>query len=328
MDSKVILMNKDNPVIWVLADDRAGNVNQALGVAEALDIPFEVKQINYTKSARLPNIIRGASLMGIDLAKTSELDSPWPDIVIAAGRKTAPVARYIKKISGGKTKLVQLMWPGFPHGDFDLIATPKHDDIAPGGRVINTIGAPNRITQKILDSKREKWLKEFAHMPSPRIAVLIGGTTKKGKFTEEHAHDLVDKINLFMQEKGGSLLITNSRRTGEKPTEVIKHGIKCKFHFHDFHSSNENPYFGYLAISDAIIVSGDSISMCSEACSTGKPVYIYAPENITPDKHRNFHQNLYEKGYAKPLTGEKSRWKYTPLEDAKKLAEIIKENFC
>src|SRR2546430_3147380 len=33
--------------------------------------------------------------------------------------------------------------------------------------------------------------------------------------------------------------------------------------------------FGYLALADSIIVTGDSISMLTEACVTRKPVYIF-----------------------------------------------------
>ena len=33
--------------IWALTDDRTGNVNQVLGVAEALNMPFEEKKIVY-----------------------------------------------------------------------------------------------------------------------------------------------------------------------------------------------------------------------------------------------------------------------------------------
>ena len=29
--------------VWILADDRAGNVNQLLGIAETLNLPFERK---------------------------------------------------------------------------------------------------------------------------------------------------------------------------------------------------------------------------------------------------------------------------------------------
>src|SRR5581483_2108548 len=37
----------------------------------------------------------------------------------------------------------------------------------------------------------------------------------------------------------------------------------------------DNPYFGYLAVADAFIVTGDSMSMLAEACSTGRPVHVF-----------------------------------------------------
>ena len=38
---------------------------------------------------------------------------------------------------------------------------------------------------------------------------------------------------------------------------------------------------GYLALADALVVTGESASMLAEACATGKPVYIY-PLNERP----------------------------------------------
>src|SRR5262249_45239559 len=36
-----------------------------------------------------------------------------------------------------------------------------------------------------------------------------------------------------------------------------------------------NPYFGMLAAADAIVVTGETMSMLAEACDTLKPVYIF-----------------------------------------------------
>lgn len=320
-------MQNTDPLIWILADDRAGNVNQVLGVAEQMAVPFEIKNIVYNKMADLPNIMRGFSLLGVDIKKSSVLSSPFPDIIIGAGRKTAPIASYIKKITKGKTKIVQIMWPDFPNKQFDMIVLPQHDGIDANERIINTVGSPNRINRHMLDKTKEKWLERFSHLDSPYVALLVGGDTKKGKFTLNHAYELANKINNFFQDKKGSLLITNSRRTNPECAEILKKEIKVKYHYHDFNSGEENPYFGYLAIADVIIASGDSISMCSEACSSGKPVFIFAPDSLTPDKHKNFHQNLYKKGCAKPLEKDWVQWNYQPLDDTKLIAKIIMDKF-
>ena len=45
-------------------------------------------------------------------AGSAPLAPPWPDVLIASGRRSAPVARWIRRQSGGRTRLVQLGRPG------------------------------------------------------------------------------------------------------------------------------------------------------------------------------------------------------------------------
>ena len=87
----------------------------------------------------------------------------------------------------------------------------------------------------------------------------------------------------------------------------------------------ENPFFAFLGLSDAMVVTGDSTSMCSEACATGRPVYIFAPPGNTAPKHQHLHQRLYELGYARPLSGEFDTWNYPPLNAADMIARTIRE---
>jgi hypothetical protein len=115
------------PRIWVLADDRPGNTTQALGLAEALGLDFEVKQLRPALLSMFHNRLLGASIAGIDLRRSSPLVPPWPDLVIAAGRRTAPVARWIAGESRGGTRLVQLGRKGGDFAElFDLAITPAY----------------------------------------------------------------------------------------------------------------------------------------------------------------------------------------------------------
>ena len=135
------------PAVWLLIDDRAGNRSQCLGVAEALGLKFEVRGLEYTAAGALPQFILGASFFGLTAKSRAELAPPWPDLVIAAGRRTAPVARRIKRVNGGATYLVQIMDPGSAGaGEFDLIAAPRHDSITERPNVMRITGAPHRIT--------------------------------------------------------------------------------------------------------------------------------------------------------------------------------------
>ena len=325
-------------LVWVLVDDRAGNKSQALGVAKALGLSlglslglaFEVKNIAYNKAASLPNVVLGASFKTLTTSSREALRSPWPDLVIAAGRRTAPVAGHIKKRSGGKTKLVHIMYPGKRgEDDFALIAVPEHDQLAPAENRFEMTGAPHGVTPEVLDEARTQWAGKFDHLPKPHVALIVGGDTKRKSFTPNMAKDLGEQAANLANEAGGSLLITTSRRSSPKATKALLDAVgdipKTVFKWGD---AGDNPYFGYLARADHIIVTGDSVSMCSEACATPKPVYIFAPKALIGDKHARLHDGLYAKGYARPLQALKTLddWTHARLNAAVDVADAIKKH--
>lgn len=293
--------------IWLLVDDKAGHKNQVLGVGNALNIPYNIKNIKYNGLGGLPNFLKSSSLLGIDAKKSDPILPPWPDIVIAAGRRTAPVARYIKKQAteaGKKCFTVQIMWPGFPAKGFDLIAVPEHDKIKPAKNIIKTIGAPHPITAEKLASEAAIWEKTLASPPKPCFALMIGGNAGKKKFTAKLARELGRTVSTLVNDLKGSLLVTTSRRTPKEVVQALKSSLICGNYFHEWGDKNANPYFAFMGLGDVIIVTGDSISMCSEACAAGKPVYIYAPDGLVPEKHKRMHESLYSRGFAQPF-GEK-----------------------
>ncbi len=286
--------------IWVLADDRAGNSAQALGVAEALNHPFTVKEIQYSRWARLPNQIRGASLLGVDALSRTALAAPWPDVAIAAGRRTAPILRWLKK--QGCRLTVQIMDPGPPRSGLDLIAVPNHDGShlsAPN--IMHITGAPHRVSPTRLQHEADRWRDRFAHLPRPWIAVIVGGATKNRPFTPEMAHQLAVPVAQVACQMKASILLTTSRRTGDAPTRVLLDTLPEPRFSYVWGDQGENPYFAYLALADLIVVTGDSMSMCSEAVAAPAPVYIYAPPDTIAPKHARLHQELYAQGLAAPF---------------------------
>jgi hypothetical protein len=308
--------------VWALADERAGNRSQVLGVSQALGLPFEIKEIRYSRLALLPNTLLGASLVGLTAESRAALSAPWPDIVIAAGRRAAPVLRAIKRQASGRTFVVQLMDPRGRRDDLDLIAVPVHDGVVEGSNIIRTIGAPHRVTPQQLAAARQDWLPRLAHLPSPRIALLVGGPTRRRGFTPEMARALGQKASQLAADANGSLLITTSRRTGDAANDLVA-AISVPHHAYQYGDSGENPYLGYLALADAVMVTGDSISMCTEACATGVPVYIYAPPGFVTDKHRRLHHCLFDQGYTRPVGPRLETWSYSALNSAEAVASEI-----
>lgn len=317
------MADKDDLLIWALLDDRAGNKSQCLGVAEALGRRFEIRSLEYTPVAALPNFIIGASFCGLSARSRLKLTPPWPDLVIAAGRRTAPVARNIRRLNGAKTFLAQIMYPGGGGADeFDLIAAPDHDNLPPRSNLMTIIGAPHRVTRAALDKAGGEWKARFQALPRPWIALIVGGSTRRRTFTDAMAQELGRAACAMATGAGGSLLVSTSRRSGETTDALLKE-ITCPRHVYRWGDAGDNPYLGYLGDADAVIVTGDSVSMCTEACAASAPVYIYAPPALITGKHARLHQALFTGGYARPLGDIPENRTHPPLNPAYEVAAEI-----
>ncbi|MBE6450849.1 MAG: nucleoside-diphosphate sugar epimerase [Alphaproteobacteria bacterium] len=293
-------------ILWVLLDSRMGSVGQARGVVSFLDKEkYEIveKNLEYTKLSGLPNFLRGKTLVGLTPECKKQIIAPFPDMVLSISRRTVPVARYIKK-QNKNTKLIQLMHPGKTGlKEFDLALVPEHDKNKKAySNIAYVVGAPHRITDKVLEDAKKKWEPEFANLPKPLTAVIVGGAIKKKEFSLENAADLGNKVRMIKEKTGGSILITTSRRTGEKAQNAIMEALKgIPAHTFLWGEKKENPYMGYLACADNIVVTGDSVSMCCESCGTNKPVFVFTGKKWLTRKHIRFVASLYKNGYAVAL---------------------------
>lgn len=315
--------HKNQPTVWGLTDGRAGNTSQVRGVVERLGYPHEFKQIHYTPAVHLPNIVRGKTLRGIGIEKSAPLCPPWPDVVVSAGRRLAPAALYIKR-HHPQTLVVHMMSPGMAPREFDLLALPSHDRVINRPNVIRTIGAPHHVTPEKLASATSAHESMFAPYPGFRIGMLVGGHTSRGRMREEDMRRLLEHL----QRIAGlaSLLVTTSRRTPEFAVSMIESALQNRPHYLYRYGKTpgENPYLGILGSADLLVVTGESISMCSEACSTGKPVYVFTPARTLSEKHRRFLAMLFEQGFARPLEEYDPSWHPTNrLDEAGRLAGII-----
>ena len=292
-------------ILWALMDNRRGSVGQALGVIDALPGHFEVieKKLTYNKLSGLPNWLRGRTLIGIDSKSKKEISAPWPDYVLSISRRTAPVARYIKK-QNPTTKLIQLMHPGNTGlRDFSLVVVPEHDkNKGSAANIHYIVGCPHRITPEFLANAKKIWEDKFARLPHPRTALIIGGAIKGKPFSAENALALGEAVKKLKDQIGGSLLITTSRRTGREPEKIIMEQLKNIPQFsYLWGDTSENPYSGFLACSDNIVVTGDSVSMCCEATGSGKPIYLFTGKNWLTPKHLRFVKSLCDSGCATTL---------------------------
>lgn len=317
--------------IWILLDNRIGSRHQAEGIANYLNnhkLNIIYKELEYTKFAGLPNFIRGRTLLGLTEKSKAEISEPYPELVLSSTRRTAPIARYIKK-KNPQAKLIQLGHIGHTGiKEFDLVFTPEHDkNKLQAPNIHYTIGCPHFITKEKLEQAQAEWHDKFSHLPHPITAVIIGGAIKGHPFSLENAEELAKSVANLKEKEGGALLITTSRRTGlEAEKKIMSYLEKYPNYAYLWGSKDNNPYLGFLACADNLVVTGDSVSMCSEATAAEKGLRIFTGKNWLTPKHLRFVQSLYNNGYASDISENitnKPTTNHISLNTAKEIADII-----
>lgn len=77
-----------------------------------------------------------------------------------------------------------------------------------------------------------------------------------------------------------------------------------------------------LAWADAVVVTGDSVSMLSEALATAAPVFIADPGGLGP-RHRRLHDSLLAAGQARMLADAPAPFSRDALDETGRIAAEI-----
>jgi mitochondrial fission protein ELM1 len=291
------------PLTWVLTGERTGDNNQALALAEALGWPFEVKQLSYNALQSL-SVWLPPTAATLTAAAREGLAPPWPDLVIAIGRRSVPVARWIRRRGGGRAKLVRIGHPRIDPGLFDLVVTTRQYPVPPGDNVVLLPVAMSRFVAPPEPSAGER---AFLDSASPYRLVAIGGATKYWRLPAERIEAAV------AAPFDGEVVAVTSRRTDPQIVERLR-SLPLTL------VDGPSPRFAVLLANAAeIFVTGDSVSMISEAVLTGKPVAIIPieqdergrrklgaePQQRGPDARRRdlrrFWNHLIDEGMAGTL---------------------------
>lgn len=258
-------------LVWVLQGTREGDNAQGRALAERLGAAVVLKRLVWRGHHILPNVVTGVGLATIDKERSDSLSPPWPDAVIAVGRRTAPIAVWIKRQSQGKTKLIHMGRPRFPLDLFDLVVTTPQYAL-PGGA--NVVKALLPLTGAAAVPDRTAWQSRFSDLPRPWTGVLVGGSAFPFRFGRDEALALGEKLNAHHRQTGGSLLVSTSPRTGSDGAQILADGMMAKGYVHRWTKGDDNPHRFILSEADRFIVTEDSASMLAEACRSRKPVEI------------------------------------------------------
>jgi mitochondrial fission protein ELM1 len=203
---------------------------------------------------------------------------------------------------------------------------PAHDRRR-GANVITTPTAPHSFSAARLRELRLTVPKAIADLPSPRIAVVLGGKNGVYKFTEADDARLAQAL-ASLGALGASFMITPSRRTHQRLIAAVEAATHLSPRIL-WDGTGPNPYPGFLAHADALVVTADSVNMTGEACATGKPVYVFEP-SAGSAKFRRFHETLRALGATRPLPGRVEMlpaWDYPALDSARIIAAEIERRW-
>lgn len=317
--------------ILILADDRVGTYSQAIALAKESGLDYEIIFLEYNFFKLIPNLFFSQSLLRLKKSSIKKINTLnyTPKYIISAGRKSAPIAIFLKKIHKFIPKIIQIMRPEISFNKFDFVIIPEHDEPkAPYPKnLILSVGALTKIEKNDNQKNSQDIINQFCNFRKPIIALLIGGNTKKTKFSLKSAQKLINQNLLIAKNMNATLIIANSRRTSSEINNFIKKINEENCIFFDYNEIKENnPFNLILNNSDFFIISGDSVSMISECCSTGKSIFIFDDGKISSKKHQKFHQILIEKKYAKYFNNKWLKLNIAncpKLEEAKRISQLI-----
>jgi mitochondrial fission protein ELM1 len=253
------------PLVWMLMGSRAGDNNQLLALGEALGYPCQPKRISYNQLRRLPFLRSGLTI--VSRKSRGLIAPPWPDLVIGVGYGSVPVARYIRKESGGRAKLVHIGNPREKLRDFDLqITTPQYSrGQAPNLlELIFPIGNPAKSVEPTIEE--QQWLSRF---PKPRRLIAIGGPARHWQLDDAALAGAIAKIRT--KGRDGSLIAATSARTPRGTTRMLARLLTKP---HEALVEHFPRFATLLRECDEVYVTADSVSMISEAILSGKPMGI------------------------------------------------------
>ena len=262
---------------WILDVGRWGDTQQMRILAEATpgleyDVVSLAPRKAYPKLRRVPR----HSIAWLDENSRSLLSPPWPDVVFLAGRGAVSVALWIRRRNSA-TRLVAIGRPFAPLHLFDLVVSSPAYFPPQRPNVLNLPAPLHVLDMEKLLAARRRWKKRLAELPSPRIAVLVGGTSSPYRFTPDEAAHLGREMSALARRNAGSLLVTTNHRVSAASTQALFEAISAPAYLHDCRNEQDNPYLAFLALADAIVVTVDSLSMMTDAASTNTAEVMIFP---------------------------------------------------
>ncbi len=300
----------------VLSDGKAGHLRQGEAVlkivagcrpsliSNIIDIRFKSR---FAKVLAQISLALDVNILEFCLRPESylALKNAYADLVISCGSAVAGINLAFAKENMAKS--ICVMSPGARRiKRFDLAVLPRHDSPPARKNTVVTSGALNLIDADYLRLEADKLKSAIRGGGSGAfLGVLIGGDTKKYRLTASIMRKVIAEIKKASIDLDMDILLTTSRRTPGNIEGLIKEELedfkRCRLLVVANEKNMPEAVGGILGLADFVLVSGESISMVSEAASSGKYTGVFRLELKSiglKNRHELFLKNLEKEGYV------------------------------
>lgn len=325
------------PSIWAVSDGRTGIERQSMSLARALGSTARWSQMLHIRSDShrtsplrltpsgpqllLPPDKWPAPLSALPDDQRKALDGPWPDVWIASGRRSIPYSMLAKKLSGGRTLVVQTQNPKVSLSHFDLVIPPEHDALT-GANVFPILGPPTYFPDDEVEDAHLRF-GDLSAQTGMKLLVSIGGDSKTHRMSDAKVEEV--GTTLTQLARGGARLwITVSRRTPELARakfRALAGDLGARF-WENEAVDGPNPYLAFLSLCDGALVTEDSANMLADPAWFGKPTWIIRLEGKS-DRFDRLHEGFIKRGTARWFDGGVEPWTYEPVREVERAADEI-----
>ena len=257
--------------IWALLSARPGDNDQVIALAEALGLPFEIKQLNYNVLNRVGPRLLGRSLASLTASsRNAILAQPPPDLTISTGHRSVPVVRALRYRSGGRTRSIHIGFPRVSPSHFDLVIATLQYSMPDHPKLLRI---PYALTCAAVS--KSDFDAHMSQLSPPRRLLLVGGPTLFWDLDERLLKHTLDELLDAATIEGGSVLVSTSARTPDQLRNQIRSVLDNSPAPTLLAQPETLPHYAdLLGSADSIHVTADSVSMVSDAIWTGKPVAL------------------------------------------------------
>lgn len=294
-------MNGAAKNVWIIDEGSQGHVVQSRGLVRELGRRMKLETEEFTCrfsvkkrwlrsfAKRLMRKCGSETLLRLT-HEGSPVPEKKPDLIISSGPNSLLALEYFSRHFGCPSVFVQGSIR-VPQGAVTCVVRPFEGEQRDDYVFIPLLF--NEITPELLAETRSSYLAEHESEAGIRLrALFVGASSEKIAFTGDDWERLVRMVNELWERDGVKWLIATSYRTGSEMDAFLeKHIHPEAIQEAVWYSSRPKKITRiFLSRASEVYVTMDSLTMMTEAVSSGLPVRVFSPEKFSIDLANTHHR--------------------------------------